>query len=71
MRFMLGWGLKLAFAGLVYAGVSGMIPLKVPDTILGFQVPEAAKRFAGTNGQLQELAGKTQAGFKGIADSLK
>lgn len=71
MRSVLGWTLKLAFAGLIYAGVSGMIPLKVPDTILGFQVPEAAKRFAGSGGQIQEIAGKTQAGFKNIADSFK
>ncbi len=71
MRFVLGWTVKLAFVGLIYAGVTGAIPLKLPDTILGFQVPDAAKRLAGSNGQIQDIAGKTQAGFKGIADSIK
>ncbi|MBX9946205.1 MAG: hypothetical protein K2Y40_19175 [Reyranella sp.] len=71
MRFLLGWTVKLAFVGLIYAGVTGAIPLKLPDTILGFQVPDAAKRLAGSNGQIQDIAGKTQAGFKGIADSIK
>jgi hypothetical protein len=48
-----------------------MIPMQLPDTILGFQVPDAAKRFASNGVQIQELAGKTQAGFKGVADSFK
>ena len=71
MRFLLGWSLKLAVMGLVYAGVTGMIPMQLPDTILGFQVPDAAKRFASNGVQIQEFAGKTQAGFKGVADSFK
>jgi hypothetical protein len=71
MRFMLGWTLKLALVGLVYAGVTGAIPMQLPDTILGYQVPDAAKRLAGSGGQIQDIAGKTQAGFKTIADSLK
>jgi hypothetical protein len=71
MRTLFGWGIKLAFVGLIYAGVSGAIPLTLPDTIFGYQVPDAAKRFAGAGGQLQEIADKTQTGFKGIADSLK
>lgn len=70
MRFMLGWTLKLALVGLIYAGVTGAIPMQLPDTILGYQVPDAAKRFAG-GGQVQDIAGKTQAGFKSVADSLK
>ncbi len=71
MRFLFGWALKLAFVGLIYAGVSGAIPMQLPDTILGYQLPDAAKRLAGSGGQIQDIAGKTQAGFKGIADSLK
>jgi hypothetical protein len=71
MRFVLGWTLKLALVGLIYAGVTGAIPMQLPDTILGYQVPDAAKRFAGSGGQIQDIAGKTQAGFKNIADSLK
>jgi hypothetical protein len=71
MRFLLGWSLKLAVMGLIYAGVTGMIPMTLPDTIMGLQVPDAAKRLAGSGGQIQEIAGKTQAGFKGIADSFK
>ncbi len=71
MRTLFGWGIKLAFVGLIYAGVSGAIPFTLPDTIFGYQVPDAAQRFAGAGGQLQEIAGKTQAGFKGIANSLK
>ncbi len=71
MRFILGWTLKLAFVGLIYAGVTGAIPMHLPDTILGYQLPDAAKRFAGSGGQIQDLAGKTQAGFKTIADSFK
>jgi len=45
--------------------------MQLPDTILGYQVPDAAKRLAGGSGQVQDIAGKTQAGFKNIADSLK
>jgi len=71
MRFLLGWSLKLAVIGLFYAGVTGAIPVQLPDTILGFQVPDAAKRLASNGAQIQELAGKTQANFKTVADSFK
>ncbi|MDP2333252.1 MAG: hypothetical protein Q8M19_21420 [Reyranella sp.] len=71
MRFIFGWTLKLAFVGFIYAGVTGAIPMHLPDTILGYELPDAAKRFVGSGGQIQDIAGKTQAGFKSIADSLK
>jgi len=71
MRFLLSWSLKLALMGLIYAGVTGAIPMQLPDSILGFQMPDAAKRLAGNGSQLQDIAGKTQAGFKGIADTLR
>ena len=71
MKFLLGWGLKLGFLGVVYLAMTGGLQLKLPETVLGFEVPAEARQWVDRNGKINELAGKTQSGFKGIADAIR
>jgi hypothetical protein len=69
MRTILGWSIKLSIAGLVYAAVtSGSV--KLPATVLGYQVPESARQWVDRNSQVADLARQTQANLKGLTDAL-
>ena len=70
MRFLLGWALKLSFVGLIYFGVTGGFgDIKVPETVMGYKVPEGVKRQLESASKIKELGADTTAGFKKIADS--
>ncbi len=71
MRTLLGWVLKAGFVGALYLGVTSGMQVKLPDTILGFKVPEQAHQFVERTAQIADFGKQTQNGFKGIADSLK
>ena len=71
MRTLLGWSIKLSIAALLYAAVTNGNQLKLPDTVLGYKVPDSAKQFVERNSQIAEFGQKTTAGFKGIGDSIK
>lgn len=71
MKFLLGWGIKLGLLGVVYLAMTGGLQLKLPDTVLGFEVPAEARQWVDRHGQISDLASRTTAGFKGIADSIK
>ena len=45
--------------------------VKLPDTVLGFKVPEQAHQFVERTSQIADFGKQTQTGFKGIADSFK
>ncbi len=69
MRFLLSWAVKLGFLAIVGFAVTGN--LRLPQTVLGFEVPAEARRWVDRNAQIGDIAGKTQAGFKQISDSFK
>jgi hypothetical protein len=72
MRTILGWSIKLSIGGLLYVGMtSGLGGMKLPKTILGYTVPDAAQQFVDRTSQIADYGQKTQAGFKGIGDALK
>jgi hypothetical protein len=71
MRTLLGWALKLSFAGVLYVGMTAGFGMKLPKTILGYTVPESAQQFVDRTSQIADFGQKTQAGFKGIGDALK
>ncbi len=71
MRTLLGWVFKAAFAGVLYLGVTSGMQVKLPDTVLGFKVPEQAHQFVERTSQIADFGKQTQSGFKGIADSFK
>ena len=71
MRTLLGWSLKLSIGGLLYVGMTAGFGFKLPKTIMGYQVPDAAQQFVDRTSQISDFGQKTQAGFKGIGDVLK
>jgi len=70
MRFILKWSLKLGIGALIYAGFTGGLDLKVPDTVLGYKVPESVKARVESAGKIKELGADTNAGFKKISDAI-
>lgn len=71
MRTLLGWIFKAAFVGVLYLGVTSGMQVKLPETILGFKVPDQARQFVDRTAQIADFGKQTQNGFKGIADNLK
>jgi hypothetical protein len=71
MRFLLGWTVKLGFLAVVYLAVTGTLRVQLPEKILGYEVPAQARQWVERHGQVSDLAGQTQAGFKQITDSFK
>ncbi len=70
MRTLLGWSIKLSIAGLLYAALStGSV--KLPETVLGYKVPDSARQWVNRNAQIADLGRQAQAGFQGIADAMK
>ena len=71
MRTLLGWIFKASFVGVLYLGVTSGMQVKLPESILGFKVPDQAQQFVDRTAQIADFGKQTQNGFKGIADSLK
>lgn len=71
MRTVLGWIFKAAFLGVLYLGVTSGLQVRLPETILGFKVPEQAQQWVDRTAQIAEYGKQTQQGFKGISDSFK
>ncbi|SEP31337.1 hypothetical protein SAMN02990966_04984 [Rhodospirillales bacterium URHD0017] len=71
MRFLLGWTVKLGFLAVVYLTMTGNLKVQLPETILGFEVPAPARQWVDHNNQVNDIANKTQTGFKQISDSFK
>ena len=71
MRFLLGWTVKLGFLAVIYLTMTGNLKVQLPETILGFEVPAQARQWVDRNSQINDIANKTQTGFKQISDSFK
>lgn len=69
MSFLVGWGLKLGALGLVCLVIAGSLQLKLPASVLGYDVPREVREAVDRTGV--DLAGRTQAGIKAIADAIK
>jgi hypothetical protein len=70
MRTLLGWTIKLSVAALIYVGVVNGFDVKVPDTVLGYKVPESVKSRVESTGKIREMGVDTSATFKKIGDSI-
>ena len=71
MRFLLGWTIKLSVGALIFVGVTGGFgDIKVPDTVLGYKVPETVKSRVESAGKIREMGVDTSATFKKIGDSI-
>lgn len=66
MRFLLNWSIKLSIAGVLYVAASTGASMKLPDTILGFKVPQAAQQWVNNNSEIAALGEMTTNGFKNI-----
>ncbi len=71
MRTLLGWIFKAGFVGVLYLGVTSGMHVKLPETILGYKVPEHAQQWVDRTSQIADYGKQTQNGFKGIADAFK
>ena len=71
MRTLLGWIFKASFVGVLYLAVTSGVQVKLPDTVLGFKVPEQAQQFVDRTAKIADYGKSTQTGLKSIADGLK
>ncbi len=66
MRFLLGWMFRLGFLGMAWVALMGDYQIRLPDTVLGYAVPQQAKEWV-ERAQTDEAT----SGFNGIANRLK
>jgi hypothetical protein len=71
MRTLLGWVLKASFLGVLYIALTSGAQVKLPETVLGYKVPEQAQQWVNRTAQITDYGTQVQTGFKGIADSFK
>ena len=71
MRFLFGWTIKLGFLALVYMTMTGNLRVQLPETVMGYEVPPVARQWVDRTAQINDIAGKTQSGFKQISDSFR
>jgi hypothetical protein len=71
MRFLLGWAFKLGFLGAAYLVVSGKLPLKLPDSVLGYEMPPLAKQWAERVSQVNDLENSGGNVLRQISDRLR
>jgi hypothetical protein len=71
MRTLFGWMVKLSVIAVIWAGVTGQFgKIEVPDTVLGYKVPDSVKRQVESAGKIKEYGADTTAGFKKIGDAF-
>jgi len=71
MRFLLGWSVKLGLLAVVYFTATGQLQLRLPETILGYEVPPQARQWVDSSSQISDIAAQTKAGFKQISDNIR
>ena len=71
MRFLFGWTIKLGFLAVVYLAMTGNLRLQLPESVMGYEVPPLARQWVDRGAQINDIAGKTQSGFKQISDSFR
>jgi hypothetical protein len=70
MRTLTRWAIKLSIAGVLYIAMTHGTRLKLPETIVGFQVPPAAQQLLDQGSDIAGLGDQGAAGLQGIADSF-
>ncbi len=71
MKFILGWTFKLAFVGVLYLGFSSGFHVQLPETVMGYKVPESAQQFVDRTTKIADFGQQTEVGFKSMAAGLK
>ena len=71
MRTLMGWMIKLSVLGLVYAAMTSGVKIKLPETVMGYKVPDTAQQWVDRNAQIADYGRQTKAGFKAIGDAIK
>lgn len=69
MRTLLGWCFKLSIVGLMYAALSSG-SVKLPESVLGYKVPEATRQWVDRNTQVADLVRLMQANLASLGDAL-
>jgi hypothetical protein len=71
MRFLLGWAFKLGFVGAAYLALTGNLQLKLPDSMLGYEMPPLAKQWAERVSRINDLENSGENGLRQISDRLR
>ena len=71
MRFLLGWAFRLGFLGMAWLAVTGNLQLKLPESVLGYEMPPLVRQWAERAARVGDLENGTGSGLKRISDSLK
>ena len=71
MKFLIGWAFKLGFLGVMYLGFTGAFNVKLPETVMGYKVPDSAHQFVERTAKIADYGQQTQNSFKSIANGLK
>jgi hypothetical protein len=71
MRFLLGWVFKLGFLGMAWLAMTGDLQLKLPESVLGYEMPPLVRQWAERAARVGDLESGTGSGLRRISDSLK
>jgi len=67
---LLRWSIKFSIMGVLYVGFTTG-SLKLPETVLGYKVPEQARQLVNSSTQIGDLGDQTTSGLKHIAEAFK
>ena len=71
MRTLLGWTFKATFVAMLYLAMTSGMRVQLPETVLGYKVPEQAQQWVDRTAQISEYGKQAQSGFNGIAAAFK
>ena len=71
MRFLLGWVFKLGFLGMACLAATGNLQLRLPESMLGYEMPPLVRQWAERVARVGDLENRTASGLRRISDSLK
>jgi hypothetical protein len=71
MRFLLGWVFKLGFLGMACLAATGDLQLRLPESMLGYEMPPLVRQWAERAARVGDLENSTTSGLRRISDSLK
>ena len=69
MRFFFDWTARLTFLAAIYLAFTGNLQVRLPDTVMGYEVPSQARQWVG--GSSSDLSSKAQSGFKQLSDNFR
>jgi hypothetical protein len=71
MRFLLGWVFKLGFLGMACLAATGNLQLRLPESLLGYEMPPMVRQWAERAARVGDLDNGIASGLRRISDSLK